>query len=85
MNQPTDYEQVLNSFLNANDLKWISWIHSFRMDDYLTASKTLWSIASSEKTLKSQQIAVSLSKLAFINSQDPQKILDPSNHLRIMT
>jgi hypothetical protein len=55
------------------------------MDDYLTASKTLWSIASSEKTLKSQQIAVSLSKLAFINSQDPQKILDPSNHLRIMT
>lgn len=70
LDQPAEYREHLDAYLQEADIPFLSWIQDISTGKLDRASATLWKVAEQCEMRESQTLALSLSKLASIESCD---------------
>jgi len=74
--QPMTQGHELSEFLNAENTKYLSWLHEVAQGNFKGAHTTLYDLAGSETNfLAKKKTLLSLSKLAAFASEDPDESL----------
>ncbi|KAK3702667.1 hypothetical protein RRG08_042655 [Elysia crispata] len=75
--QPVMQGDELSNFLDADNVKYLSWLHEIRQGNYTAAQRALADLATNERNfLSKKKTLLSLSKLAALASEDTDENLE---------